>query len=191
MNNFISLESYLKSIKELNNMMNYINENKEKYLSPNSTSSSNKNQGPIRKSTISIFFCGNLDGGAKQFCSDSNDIAANIELIKNKENLSKLLDPLEQDCLLNELLQICKSPNVSDVQLMENICNLIGKEMINHPYIKNLVYEYIRNNCYLSTNPKKKKKKQLDVFRPSFRTKRIKEKPIKTFSEGDLFLDII
>ena len=207
MNNFISLESYLKekiyhnmkekyidnakSIQELNNMMSYINYNKEKYLSPNSTNSSNKNQGPIRKSTLSVFFCENLDGCAKQFCLDSNDIAANIELIKNKENLSKLLRPPEPDCLLNELLQTCKSPNVSDVQLMENICNLIGKEMTNHPYIKNFVYEYLRNNCYVSTNPTEEGKKQLDVFHPSFRTKRIKEKPIKTFSEDDLFLDII
>ena len=207
MNNFNSLESYLnekifhnmkekyidnaKNIQELNNMMNYINYNKEKYLSPYSNSSDNKNQGPIRKSTLSVFFSENLDKCSKQFCLDSNDIAANIELIKNKENLSKLLRPPEPDCALNELLQNCKSPNLSEVQLMENICSLIGKEMINHPYIKDFVYEYLRNNCYVSTNPTEEGKKQLDVFHPSFRTKRIKEKPIKTFSEDDLFLDVI
>ena len=206
MNNFNSLESYLnekiyhnmkekyidnaKSVQELDNMMNYINYNKEKYLSP-SSNSENKNQGPIRKSTLSVFFSESLDKCAKQFCLDSNDIASNIEIIDKKDNLSKLLRPPEPECSLTELLQNCKSPNLSETQFMENICNLIGKEMINHPYIKDYVYEYLRNNCFVSTTPTEEGKKQLDVFHPSFRTKRIKEKPIKTFSEDDLFLDVI
>ena len=62
--------------------------------------------------------------------------------------------------------------------------------MINHPYIKEFVYEYLRNNCYVSTNPTEEGKKQLDIFHPSLRTKRIRERPVKTFND-DLFLDIL
>jgi len=208
-NNYNTLEPYLnekvfhtmkekyidnaKTIQELNNMMNYINYNKEKYLSSNSNihSEENVHQGPIRKSVLAVYFSENLDECAKQFCLDSNDIASNIELIKNKENLSKLLHPPEPECSLTDLLQSCKNSNLTESQFMENICNLIGKEMINHPYIKEFVYEYLRNNCYVSTNPTEEGKKTLDVFHPSFRTKRIRERPIKTFSEDDLFLDIL
>ena len=207
-NNFESLEPFLnekiyhnmkekcidnaKTLQELKNMMNYINYNKEKYLSYNSNNNSEKEyQGPIRKSTLSVTFSETLDKCAKQFCLDSNDIASNLELIKNKENLSKLLSPPTPDCPLQEFLQKFKPQNCVDTQFMENFCNLIGKEMINHPYIKDFVYEYLRNNCYVSTNPTEEGQKQLEVFHPSFRTKRIKDRPIKSFSEDDLFLDVI
>ena len=209
MNNFNTLEPFLnekiyhnmkekfienaKSAQELRNMMNYINYNKEKYLSSNpniSTENKKAYQGPIRKSILSVCFSENLDKCAKQFCLDSNDIASNIELNKNKENLSKLLRPPEPDCSLTDLLLNYKSRTLSEAKVMENICNLIGKEMINHPYIKEFVYEYLRNNCYVSTNPTEEGKKQLDIFHPSLRTKRIRERPVKTFND-DLFLDVL
>ena len=208
-NNFNSLEPFLnekiyhnmkekcidnaRTIQDLKNMMNYINYNKEKYLSSNPNADpehKNEYQGPIRKSILSVCFSENLDKCAKQFCLDSNDIAANIELIRNKENLSKLLRPPEPDCSLSDLLVNYKPSNLSEAKVMENICNLIGKEMINHPYIKEFVYEYLRNNCFVSTNPTEEGKKQLDAFHPSFRTKRIRERPIKTFND-DLFLDVL
>ena len=208
LNSFSTLEPYLnekiyhnmkekcidnaKTIPELNNMMNYISYNIKKYLSPNpNNKSEDKYQGPIRKSTVHVLFSENLDKCAKQFCLDSNDIASNIELIKNKENLSKLLRPPEPDIPLSELLQSFKPQHLTETEFMENICKLIGEEMIKHPYIKDFVYEYLRNNCYVSTTPSEEGNKQLDVFHPSFRTKRIKDKPIKTFSEDDLFLDVI
>lgn len=209
LNNFNALDSYLnekifhtmkekyidnaKTIQDLNNMMDYINYNKEKYLSSNSNNHPDEKiyHGPIKKSSLTIYFSENLDKCAKQFCLDVNDIASNIELITNKENLSKLLRPPEPDCSLTELLQTCQTSNLNEPKLMENLCNLIGKEMINHPYIKKFVYEYLRDNCYVSTNPTEEGKKQLDVFHPSFRTKRIRERPIKTFSEDFLFLDIL
>ena len=206
-NNFETLESFLnekiyhnmkekcidnaKTIQELKNMMNYINYNKEKYLSHNSNNNSeNEFQGPIRKSALTVIFSEKMDKCAKQFCLDSNDIASNLELIKNKENLSKLLSPPEPDCPFDEFFQKFM-PQDSSLPYMENVCKLIGKEMINHPYIKDFVYEYLRNNCYVSTEPTEEGKKQLDVFHPSFRTKRIKDRPIKSFSEDDLFLDVI
>ena len=206
MNNFNTLESNLnekifhtmkakyienaKTIQGLNYMMNYINFIKEKYNSTNSNSES-QYKGPIRKSIFNVLFSENLDKCSRQFCLEPSDIASNIELIQNKENLSKLLRPPEPDCSLSDHLHNCKPPNLGDTEFMENICMLIGKEMINHPYIKEFVYKYLRNNCYVSTNPTDEGQKQLDVFHPSFRTKRIREKPIYTFSEDDLFLDII
>ena len=213
-NSFNTLEPYLnekiyhnmkekcidnaKTIQELKNMMNYISYNKEKYLSSD-INSENDYKGPIRKSLLNVYFSKNLDKCAKQFCLDSNDIASNLELIKNKESLSKLLRPPEPDFSISELLQdyipsnLSQSSgksNLSETKVVENLCYLIGKEMINHPYIKEYVYEYLRNNCYVSTNPTEDGKKQLDVFHPSFRTKRIRERPIKTFND-DLFLDVI
>ena len=207
-NNYDALEPYLnekvfhnmrekcidnaKTIQELNNMMNYINYNKEKHSLNSNKDSENKDeyQGPIRKSILTVCYSENLDKCSRRFCLEPNDIASNIELIKNKENLSKLIRPPEPECSLSELLAEYKSKNLPDHKVMENISNLIGREMINHPYIKEFVYEYYRNNCYISTNPTEEGNKQLDVFHPSFRTKRIRDRPIKTFND-DLFLDIL
>ena len=207
-NNFEALEPYLnekvflnmrencidnaKTIQDLKNMMNFINYNKEKHSLASNKDSEDKNeyQGPIRKSILTVCYNENLDKCCRRFCLEPNDIASNIELIKNKENLSKLLRPPEPECSLSELLGEYKSKNMPDHKIMENISNLIGKEMINHPYIKEFVYEYYRNNCYVSTNPTEEGNKQLDVFHPSFRTKRIRDRPIKTFND-DLFLDIL
>jgi len=206
--NFDALEPYLnekvfhdmkercidnaKTIQDLKNMMNYINYNREKHVLSSNKDSENKNeyQGPIRKSILSVCFSENLDKCTRRFCLEPNEIASNIELIKNKENLSKLRRPPEPECSLSELLAEYKSKNLPDHKVMENISNLIGREMINHPYIKEFVYEYYRNNCYVSTNPTEEGNKQLDVFHPSFRTKRIRDRPIKTFND-DLFLDIL
>ena len=187
-----------KTIQDLKNMMNYISYNKEKYLS-SKVNSENEFQGPIKKSVLNVYYSENLDKCAKQFCLDSNDIAFNLELIRNKEEHSKLLRPPEPFCSITELFQNCipsnmsensEKSNISQTKVMDNLCYLIGKEMINHPYIKEFVYEYFRNNCYVYTNPTEEGKKQLDVFHPSFRTKRIRERPIKTFND-DLFLDVI
>ena len=41
----------------------------------------------------------------------------------------------------------------------------------------------------MTTNPTELGEKQLDLFHPSFRTKRIRERPIKTFLD-DWFLDV-
>ena len=74
-------------------------------------------------------------------------------------------------------------------KILGNICNLAAREMLCHPYIKEYVYDYLRNICYVSTNPTEEGKNKLDVFNPSFRTKRIRDRPIKTFID-DLFLDV-
>ena len=178
-----------KTIKDLMNMMDYISYNREKYLSSR-IDEENEYKGPIKKSVLNVLYSENLDKCAKQFCLDSNDIASNLELIRNKE-YSKILRPPEPPySSITELLQNCMPSVISDTKIMENLTYLIAKEMITHPYIKEFVYEYFRNNCYVNTNPTEEGKKQLDVFHPSFRTKRIRERPIKTFND-DLFLDVL
>ena len=204
MNNFNSLEPYLnekifhnmkekcidnaKTIQDLNSMMNYINYNKDKYL-PKNIKPDDEFILPVRKSAFNIQFNADLEKAAERFCLNSNDIASNIELIKNKESLSKLLHPPVPDISLSEMIQEMKIENMARSKIMENMCNLMAKEMMIHPFIKEYVYDHLRHNCYISTNPTEEGNKQLDVFNPSFRTKRIKERPVKAFFD-DLFLDV-
>ena len=204
MNSFASLEPYLnekiyhnmkekcidnaKTIQDLKNMMEYIDYNKDKYLDKNE-----KNDDdfllPVRKGTINVVYNKEIEGFIEKFCLNSNDIASNIELIRNKENYSKLLHPPTPDITLTDMCQKMKIEGKERTDFTNNVCNLFAKEMMCHPYIKEFVYEYLRNSCYVSTMPTEEGEKQLDVFHPSYRTKRITERPIKTFGD-DLFLDV-
>ena len=203
-NNFNSLESYLNekifhnmkekcidnamTIQELNSMMTFINYNKDKYFSKE-IKPDDEFIFPVRKSIFNFKFSLELGKQVERFCLNSNDIASNIELIKNKENLSKLLHPPVPDITLSEMIQKIKLENIVKEKAMENMCNLMAKEMLCHPFIKEYAYDYLRHNCYVSTEPTEEGNKQWDVFNPNFRTKRVKERPIKSFVD-DLFLDI-
>ena len=204
MNNFNALEPYLnekifhnmkekcidnaKTIQDLNNMMNYINFNKDKYLPKEKED--DEFVGPVRRSAFNVSYNSELEKNAERFCLNSNDIASNLELIKNKESTSKLLHPPTPDIPLSVMCDSINIKNMSRTQIMENMCRLIAKEMMCHPYIKEYVYDYLRHICYVSTTPTEEGNKQLDFFNPSYRTKRIKERPILTFTD-DLFLDVI
>ena len=201
-NNFNTLEPYLnekifhnmkekcidnaKTIQDLQDMMDYINYNKDKYL-PKDVKNDGEFLAPVKKSVVNILYNENLEKYAEQFTLNSNDIASNIELIKNKENLSKLLHPPTPDYSMSDMIQT--TDNEIRSKILGNICNLAAREMLCHPYIKEYVYDYLRNICYVSTNPTEEGKNKLDVFNPSFRTKRIRDRPIKTFID-DLFLDV-
>ena len=202
-NNFNQLEPFLnekifhnmkekcideaKKISDLNNMMIYINYNKEKYL-PKKKNGNEEGQYllPVAKSALIVQYNETLEKYAEQFCLNSNDIASNLELIHNKENFSKLLHPPNPDCSISEFFKNEKNENQSNI--MNKIINLISKEMISHPYIKEYVYKYLRDYCFVWTTPTEEGNKQLDIFHPSFRIKRIKERPIRTFRD-DLFLE--
>ena len=176
------------TIQELNSMMTYINYNKDKYSSKE-LKPDDEFISPVRRSVFNFKFSKELEEKVKSFCLNSNDIASNLELIKNKENLNKLLHPPVPDITLSEMIQKIKLENIVKEKAMENMCNLMAKEMLCHPFIKEYAYDYLRHNCYVSTEPTEEGNKQLDVFNPNFRTKRVKERPIKSFVD-DLFLDI-
>ena len=204
MNNFNALEPYLnekiyhnmkekcidnaKSIQDLNSMMNYINYNKDKYL-PKDVKPDDEFILPVRKTSLNVQFNSKLEKVAERFCLNTNDIASNLELIKNKESLTKLLHPPVPDSSLSEMIQELQIENMTHSKVMDNICSIMAKEMLTHPYIKEYVYDHLRHNCYVSTTPTEEGNKQLDVFNPSFRVKRIKERPVKSFFD-DLFLEV-
>ena len=203
MNKFSALQPYLnekiynnmkekyinnaKSIQGLNSMLNYINYNIDKYL-PKDTKPDNEFLLPVRKTFLDKKFNSKLEKVAELFCLNTNDIAYNLELIKNNENLSKLLHPPVPKCSLSDMIKELKIENISQSKIMDSMCNIKAKEMMSHPYIKEYIYDNLRNICYVSTTPTEEGNKKLDVFNPSFRVKRIKERPVKSFSD-DLFLE--
>ena len=204
MNKFSALQPYLnekiyhnmkekcidnaKSIQDLKSMMNYINYNKDKYL-PKDVKPDDEFILPVRKTSLNVQFNSKLEKVAERFCLNTNDIASNLELTKNTESLTKLLHPPVPDSSLSEMIQELQIENMTHSKVMDNICSIMAKEMLTHPYIKEYVYDHLRHNCYVSTTPTEEGNKQLDVFNPSFRVKRIKERPVKSFFD-DLFLEV-
>lgn len=89
------------------------------------------------------------------------------------------------------------------MKVLSGGCDFASIELAAQPYIrqsfKNHFYEY----GSLTTTPTDKGNKDLDVFHPSYRVKRINDEPLSNFQprhrkdqkgtekEDDLFLDII
>jgi hypothetical protein len=64
-----------------------------------------------------------------------------------------------------------------------------------HPRLRNHCKEYYKKNAILETKPTQKGTKELDLFHPSYRVKRVKkfvnELRDAEDAEPDLFLDIL
>lgn len=70
------------------------------------------------------------------------------------------------------------------------------------PYVRSVMKNHFYKDAHLTTKPTEKGNKELDVFHPSYRVKRINKRPLSDFhprhrdmrqksDAEDLFLDII
>ena len=146
---------------------------------------------PVKKSLIIDCVKNKIHLFAERFAMKSHDLAVNLELILNNENLSKLIPAPEPEESLGDLAkQFLNTRFDQEIKIMEMSLKFLAQEMASHPFIRGYVWNYFRNNSYLSTEPTEKGKNELDVFNPSFKTKRIYKKPILQFN-NDLYLDIV
>lgn len=74
--------------------------------------------------------------------------------------------------------------------VINDMCAYTAIELSSQPDIRRGLKKHIYEYGYIMTEPTEKGKKELDVFHPSYRTKRVNKK-ISDFSNTDLFIDIL
>ena len=148
-------------------------------------------QRPVKKSLIVECVRNRINEYAEQFTMRANDLAVNLELLINNEDPSKQIHAPEPQESLGDLVKQYKSVKYDqELKIMEMALKFLAQEMASHPFIRQYVYNYFRANCLLSTEPTELGKKELDVFNPLFKTKRIVKKPITQFN-NELYLYIV
>ncbi len=85
--------------------------------------------------------------------------------------------------------------------MLDIVIKYTAMELSVQPYLRGIVKKTLYEHGQISTSPTEEGMKVLDVFHPSYRVKRIKEKKIYELSadsmlgsdrgDGDLFLDIL
>jgi transcription elongation factor SPT6 len=182
-----------RSIRELKDMEAFISFVKE--LNKGNFEQENVIMRPNKRSQIEQIKDAKINEFATKFSLTSHEVAINLELISSGESLSKgrLIVPQDPNYDPAGLAyKYCSPTSVFDQELkvMTMGCRFLALEMFSHPYIRSYARNYFRVNCTLSTEPTEEGQKELDVFNPSYRVKRIENKPVDSFN-NDLYLDIV
>lgn len=74
--------------------------------------------------------------------------------------------------------------------VINDMCAYTVIELSSQPDIRRGLKKHIYDNAFVTTEPTEKGKKELDVFHPSYRTKRVNKK-LSEFQNTDLFIDIL
>jgi len=180
-----------KSITDLNDMGTYIEFLKEMYYNEiqNSTEEA-KNLRPNKSSQIQNFRRNKIDLFAKKFAFGAYELSRNLEALATGDQNS-IISPPEPE-VQPELLAYNFITPVFDQELkvMTAVCKFLALELFSFPFIRNYARICFKTQCTISTEPTEEGKKELDAFHPSFRVKRLRNKPIETFN-NELFLDIL
>lgn len=182
-----------KSIVNLNDMELYIEFLKEMYFEDfqNLNEVTSKNLRPNKSSQIQNFRRNKIDDFARKFSFGAFELSCNLELLALGDPNTEMIsppDPLVQP----EKLAYDYLCNIFDqeIKVMTAGCKFLALELFSFPFIRNYARNSFKSQCSISTEPTDEGKKELDAFNPSFRVKRLRNKPIDSFN-NDLFLDIL
>jgi transcription elongation factor SPT6 len=148
---------------------------------------------PNKRSFLDDIKDAKLNKYGEQFFLSPFDLAFNLELNSqpSEANRSRLIppkDPMQEPPKL--ATKYLNNTFDQEIKVMTNVCRFLAMEMYAHPMVKTVARTFLRSTCIISTEPTEEGKKEIDVFHPSFRVKRIKAKPADQFT-NDVFLDII
>lgn len=191
-NMYIRFIENAKSITQLNDMETYIDFLKEMHYNELQIQSedSSKILRPNKSSQIQNFRRYKIDEFARKFAFGAYELSGNLEALANGEQ-NGIVSPPEPEVQPEKLAEdyICSIFD-QEIKVMTAGCKFLAFELFSFPFIRSYARICFKAQCTISTEPTEEGKKELDVFHPSFRVKRLKNKPIETFN-NDLFLDIL
>ena len=77
----------------------------------------------------------------------------------------------------------------SEINILLGVCKYISEELAAQPPVNRILRDYYTQHAMVTTTPTDLGLKELDIFHPSFRIKRITSKPIASFVD-DMWIDI-
>jgi hypothetical protein len=73
---------------------------------------------------------------------------------------------------------------------LNTVCWYAAVELASQPYIRNMLKQYLRLDAEITTTLTEQGKKELDIFHQSYRVKLVRERPLESLKNSDLYLDI-
>lgn len=142
---------------------------------------------PLKRDEIQIAKQGRIEDFANQFALSWALFIENIEM---KQMQHRPPRPLESPKDLASKFVNEQYP--SDLLLHQGVCKFAAIQLAAQPLIRNTMKENIRNNAVISCTPTEQGKKDLDLFHPSYRVKRVQNLPLQTLrAHSDLYLDVL
>eukprot|EP00340_Litonotus_pictus_P000881 CAMPEP_0170526458 /NCGR_PEP_ID=MMETSP0209-20121228/11860_1 /TAXON_ID=665100 ORGANISM="Litonotus pictus, Strain P1" /NCGR_SAMPLE_ID=MMETSP0209 /ASSEMBLY_ACC=CAM_ASM_000301 /LENGTH=1549 /DNA_ID=CAMNT_0010816271 /DNA_START=14 /DNA_END=4660 /DNA_ORIENTATION=- len=128
----------------------------------------------------------------RKFTISPYNFSLNIDLLRSgSQDFSKLILPQDPDLDPNDLSnQFVDEYFKNNFDLMKSSCSLVAEELLVYPSVRLYIFNVLKSYAKISTHPTEQGIRDLDVFHPSFRVKRLKSKPIHSFN-NDIFLDIL
>jgi transcription elongation factor SPT6 len=188
---------HAKTIRELNDVEAHIHYLKEFYQEEMQDDESNKkekkNIRPIKRSFLQEIKANRIHDFARKFSLTASELATNIDLIQSGDPnaRTKLYVPNDPNIEPYHLAsKYVTTVYEKEEDVLKTVCKYLAYEMFSHPYLRAFARAYFRNTCVLTTEPTEEGRKEIDVFHPSYRVKRINKKPVETF-KNDLYMDIL
>ena len=167
-----SLEKYINnatSIFELNHI--------DDYLAFVTKASSNAIAIEARKNRIDIF--------VQEYSLPIDDVVSNLTLIQSNST-EELKKPKTPEKVAYELGNEYINDTLTEVIMVFTMgCKYTALEMVHHPYIRNMLWEIVKNNVYISTTPTEEGCRVLEINHELYRTKRLKKRHISSFISSD------
>lgn len=182
-----------KSISDLNDMEVYIEFLKELHFDEfqNLNEEMIKILRPNKSSQIQTFRRNHIDEFARKFSINAFELSSNLEHLASGSSLTSMIQPPEPDIQPERFAKDFESILFDqEIKIMSAGCKFLALELFSFPFIRNYARYSFKIHCTISTEPTEEGRKELEASHPSFRVKRIKNKPIETF-DNDLFLDIL
>ncbi len=83
-----------------------------------------------------------------------------------------------------------KTPKITVLNVLVGACSLLANELSATPQLRRELWQRYFDNVTISTKPTKKGEREVDVFNPSYRVKRLDEVPFSKFDD-DLWYELL
>jgi len=136
-----------------------------------------------------------LDEFAQKFSLSQVDLETNLEKIVHSDNTDNNIEldikpPTNPKIKPAQMaFDYVKDDLNEEIKILTFTCKFMAIQISSFPFISLLFRDYIYEYATLTTTPTDEGLKELDVTHPSFRVKRITNKPLNSFND-DLFTDI-
>lgn len=191
---FISFNRRLYT-EELNNMIvnndiNYIKIKDELDLE-NQAIENQAHKRPLRKPEMPREKRDKMIEITRQFSLTPLQFSYNLELIRTQQyDVHKIIVPNDPEEIPRVFVMQFDSSSSSIMNSVNTIIQFLANELASFPPVRSTIFNYLKSYGYVSVTPTEQGLTELDVYHPSFKVKRLKNKPLSSFN-NDLFIEII
>jgi hypothetical protein len=139
----------------------------------------------VRKKQYALIIDAKIDKFAKEIALRPSDFAKNLRANAMVVKMKRM--PTSPSIMGDQYLS---EKMITVLEVLVSACSFIADELATHPVVRKCVFDRYMQGVKISTRPTEKGEKELDVFHPSYRCKRLTFVPLDKFHD-DLWVDIL